>query len=205
MSDQAALNSIVIENLVDLEAATRQIEDVITPMVQDELLQLAADFLDGHPDWTGEADEVADVWFAPNAWRDAAGGEHEYLLYFKLRATAARDASRDAFWLSGLVAGGARKLGLFIVSDRLGDVPLGKLFAADTVLVQKLQGNGFVYDVADRRALYLALTLDREQLVSDLRADDLDAALEPIRRALTAVVASVTLLEPLVGTIRAGA
>ena len=205
MSDQAALNSIVTENLADLEAANRQIEEVVTPMIQHALLQLVAEFLDANTHWTGEAEHVDDLWFAPQAWGDAEGGEHEYVAYFKLRGTAGRESGNDAFWLSALVGAGARKLGLFVVSDRLDDVPLGKLVAADAELIQRLQQVGFVYDIAQRRALYLPLTLDREQLVADLRADELDAALNPIRTALEAVKGSVSLLEPLVATIRAQA
>lgn len=202
MSDSAELNALIVDNLADLEAATRQIEEVIEPMVKAELLRLAAEFLEAHPDWGGDADDAGALWLAPEVWRDADGGEGEYLCYYELRAVQGRDAA-DRFWLSALTDTGSGRVGLHVVSDRIGDVPLGRLFAADAELVQRLQAHVFIYDVARGRALYLPLTLDRDQLAADLRVDSLNAAFEPVRHALDAAATAAPLLEPLAAKIAA--
>ena len=200
MSDQTELNCLIVDNLPDLEAALHQADTVIEPMLAAEVERVVADFLRQHG-WVGAMDGFDSLWLAPPEWRDPDGGDDDVICHFELDVVpqAARDS--DWLWLSTLTGAGLTTAGFYWRSEAVRPAQLAKLVAAQPETIERLQQAGFVYDAANKRALYLPVLVDRAQLVAGLRAGNVDEAVEVFATAFDAAAAAVSLFKPLLAAL----
>lgn len=199
MSEQAEINCLVVANLADLEAAQRQIDDVITPMLEEAVERIFADFIKKRG-WTGVFKTLDEFWLAPPEWADADGDEGDCVCHFEIDWVPRSE--EDYHWLSALTGAGQASVGLYWSSDALRPAALGKLVAANRDAVAKIQSRGFAYDVGNRHALYVPVKVDRDRLLAGLREGDVAEAAEVFADALDTALSAAPLFQPLVDALR---
>lgn len=108
----------------------------------------------------------------------------------------AADEDQDHTWIAAAVGAAGSKLGLEL-KFRPGLMMIGDGLTKDKAHAAALAKIGFVRDDAETR-LYIPLPINQALLAKGFAENDLDAAFEPVRKSIAAVVASKSALDTLV-------
>lgn len=102
----------------------------------------------------------------------------------------------DHTWIAAAVGAAGSKLGLEL-KFRPGLMMIGDGLTKDKAHAAALQKIGFIRDDTGTR-LYIPLAINQVELAKGFAENDLDAAFEPVRNAISAVVGSKAALDTLV-------
>ncbi|MDJ0276012.1 hypothetical protein QLH51_04230 [Sphingomonas sp. 2R-10] len=197
------VGTVIVNHIDELEAAFRYAHTTMQPMLE----KAAASVIDDKRHelgWAGAAPADFDKaqWLAPEDWRmGGTSEEDEFYLSFSLQTTPCIDGHEPETWLGAIAGFAGAAIRLSATTDALGKREWKAFLKTQKPLLDDLVSRGFLYDprVGD---VALTVPINRQRLAVGFEEDTLDAALEPLARAIDRVDAARPTLDQLVGAIK---
>jgi hypothetical protein len=185
---QPELDRLIINNLADLDAAAKYVEDKLVPSVDSALGKLLEVFI-REAKWAGEPNNVKSTWMAPEDWRkrvDHVGNDFECHFVIDLRSKTG--AEYDRFWLTQLLGIGFQNLGLRwkrndVMNKKRWKIAVGQ----QQDIIARLQARRFEYEQADA-SFFLPVRVDQGALAQAVADESPELALAPYNDALQTCV-----------------
>lgn len=183
------LDVLLVENLADLDAAARYLENDLQPRIGAALDDICKTFMSQN-NWVGMSDwDEDETWLASPGWRmvDESDG-NEFRCKVWLEDVASRDGVEDRFWLTYLLSAGVQSLGLrWRRTDVRSKRAWRKALATQVELISSLRVRGFEYEEAEGTFL-LPVRIDFAQLSEALRDENPEKGLEGLNQALQKLI-----------------
>lgn len=182
------LDSLIILNLRDLEAASHRLLQEIQPRIAKAIDETVADWARKNK-WNGQFGWKEDVlWLAPQGWSSEADPSNAYKARFYLDGGVNDkfdwNPTEDVYWLTRLCRLGKGRLGFrWYFGTGLTTKPKWKkILQEDIGRVESIGANGF--EPEDSGYFFLEVKIDPEQLNSGIIEGSFDSALKPFAIAL---------------------
>ncbi|HEV7293129.1 MAG TPA: hypothetical protein VGN79_12490 [Devosia sp.] len=173
----AELDQLIIGNLLDLDTASKRIEE-LTNEVWQQMCHASGQWAKDQG-WGGEFDPDGDFSVLPPSWQ--VEGEKEAWFYLGVGPGDPEEGTGHwpYFWLTRYLGLGSGQLCLWLDQKVTG---VKKWKAAAKTHAEEIAGGGFHLD--DSSNFYLPCSLDAGTVATALADGDLPAATAPIREAL---------------------
>lgn len=205
----ARTSALIIRHIADLDAAVRQLEEHIAPLLERTIKSIVKEWVEKNgwaldwSDWT-----VKDPFIYPPEWQVMSNGDKpRFLAQFHLsEKTNASDAQGgDSYW-TAMLCGYGGSAGFWWDFDR-AELGLNKKRAKAVLagFVEKLQTAGFIYDEASNR-FFIPFQIESEILAQAVEDEAPEEALAPIvNSALDRCRAAKPIFEKILATAKARA
>jgi hypothetical protein len=182
---QPELDRLIINNLADLDAAAKHVNDELQPSVSAALDQILETFIN-QVEWAGAADWSKKLdWLAHNDWRkmgDQIG--NDFKCRFVLVEQTAKTAGYDHFWLTMLLGIGCQCAGLRWTRNDVMNLKDWKLaLGQQQAAIANLRARGFEYEQA-KGSFFLPVRIDQSTLAQAVADESPGLALTPFVDAL---------------------
>lgn len=181
------LDTLIVANIADLDAAARYLQQVLQPAVGRQIDEIWDAFRKEHA-WAGESGfDDGTPWLAPAAWRKPdSTTDDDHTCSFQLGF--AEGAGVEAhFWLTELVGAAPGCYGLRWLHHGSRVRAWRRLVGQHPDLVATLRAHGFDYEEA-KGSFFLPIRIEQAQLVKALQYEAPEQALEPLEKALGTLV-----------------
>ena len=186
---QPDLDRLLIQNLGDLEAASRHLETELMPAIA-RAMNEKADRIFHQSGWFGiAAYDGEDIWMAPHDWHTTGGAEKDFDCWFALDTS---DSKSDTvqFWLSCLLGVGPKRMGMRWAHDIFKPRAWRRYLTGQQETIARLRSRGFEFHEALGN-FFLPIRLDVEALANAVEMESPESALAPfedgLRRCIDAV------------------
>ena len=188
------LDALIVQNLRDLDAATKRLYFEIQPRVAVTINKIASSWAKqnkwiGGYDWWGEEDREGELWVAPPEWKPK-NDKPAFYLDLGQGDDEGDKPSDDFFWLTRLCRSGNGLICLrwYDFQGVNAKKPEWKKFIKS--YVTKIERTGFSYE--DQTALFSSapIIVNAEELAKSIVDDTLDQALKPFQKALDNLMAA---------------
>jgi hypothetical protein len=206
----AKTNALIIRHIADLDAAVRQLEEHIVPLLEKTIKDIVQEWAEKNSwvlDWSDW--NIKDPFIYPPEWQrmGEAGEKPRYMAQFKFSQKASNfDALGGESYWTAMLCGFGGSVGFWWDFDR-AELGLNKKRAKAVLaeFVEKLQQAGFIYDEADNQ-FFIPFEIKPEILAQAIEEDAPEEALAPlINAALDRCRAAKTMFEKILETAKARA
>jgi hypothetical protein len=186
---ESDLDTLLIKNIGDLDAAVRRIRYQIEPQVFKAVNNEIEDFL-SREGWRGNPNWDDGAWLAPDDWKvntDDATSSEDYRSWFELSGGLGDEfeesESEDVFSLTRLLGVGNGSLGLRWKQHAFKKSLWRRLVTSQIRLIETLKVSGFNYEDT-QGSFYFKFRLDQTELAQAIEDGVPENAMEPLRKAL---------------------
>jgi hypothetical protein len=198
---QPELDRLIINNLADLDAAAKHVQNELEPAI-DAALDSVLEPLIRKAGWAGAADRNKKTWLVHDDWRkqgDHVGSDFECQFDYAERSKS--EAEYDFFWLTKLLGIGFQNVGL---RWKRNDVKNKKQWKSavgqQPAIIAQLRARGFEYEQAEA-SFFLPVRIDQRELAQAVADESPGLALTPFNDALKTCVDAKPHFDALLKTI----
>ena len=198
-TEDGELDTLVIKNIADIEAAMKHGVEVLGPRIWQEVGKAVVEQCDQSTHHATADAEAEDVWLAQRSalLPESESADPDFWLGLDERTSLGGDGENS--WLATFMGNGPNgaTVALWVDQKIVGKPRWKKIVRSSDDLVEELRTAGFDVVEDDDRRLCIPLTLDADALAAAFRSDDFTIAMDPVRDAVRKAVAAAPLLERL--------
>lgn len=198
-TEDADLDTLVIRNIGDIEAAMKHAVEVLGPRIWQEVGKALVEAYDPATFHAAVDAEEEDVWLAQRSWLipGAASADADFWIGLDERTTLGCDGENS--WLATFTAAGPNgaTVAFWVDQKIVGKPRWKKIVRSSDDLVEEFRAAGFDVVEDDDRRLYIPVRLNADELAAAFRSDDFTVAMHSVSDAVRKVVAAIPLLERL--------
>lgn len=201
MAVHAELDTLVIRNIGDIEAAMKHAVEVLGPRLWDEVGKAVIGGCEASNHYASAKSEDEEVWLADRSWlvQDTLSANADADFWLALDERTGLGGEGEGSWLASFTASGPNgaTVALWVHQNIVGVGRWKKIVRSADDVIDELRAAGFDVVEDDDRRLCIPVMLDREAVATAFSSEDFVVAMQPLTEAVRKAITATPLLDRL--------